>query len=69
MSVESPDQRPPAESTQPLSYQSPPAQPKSQWITDDQPGGRWVVGCLMIAGVAGLVVGGLAGLLWLFLGW
>lgn len=44
----------------PLLYQSPGAHGKSQWITDDQPGGAWLVGCLLVLCGLGAVLGGVA---------
>lgn len=43
-----------------LSYQSPGAHAKSQWITDDQPGGAWLVGCLLVLCGLGAVLGAAA---------
>ncbi len=48
----------------PLPYQSPGAHQQSQWITDDGPGGRWLVGCLIVVSVAGVLVAAVGGLIW-----
>ena len=51
----------------PLPYQSPGAHVRSQWITDDGPGGRWLVGCLIVLSVVGVVAAGIGGVVWFFL--
>lgn len=53
--------------SEPLPYQSPGAHVKSQWITDDGPGGRWLVGCLIVLGVVGAIAGAVGGVVWLVL--
>ena len=59
------DERPPhrrplppaTPSAAPLGYRPPVREPKSQWLTDDQPGGGWlVVGLLVLSGI--VAVGG-----------
>jgi hypothetical protein len=54
---------------QPLPYAAPGVQAKSQWITDGHPGAGFLVGCLMVLGVLGVVVGGIAAVLFFLLGW
>ena len=49
--------RPTAPPATPLEYRPPAHEPKSQWVTDDQPGGGWlVVGLLALSGI--VAVGG-----------
>ncbi len=50
----------------PLPYQSPGAHGKSQWITDDGPGGKWLVGCLIVLSVAGVIVAAIGGVIAFF---
>ena len=52
----------------PLSYQSPGGHAKSQWITDDGPGGNWLVGCLIALSVIGVITAAVAGVVSLFFG-
>jgi hypothetical protein len=64
------DERQPNPAPPPLAYQSPGAHAKSQWITDEGAGGKWLVGCLIVLSVAGAVVAGVVGVAWFFLtGW
>jgi hypothetical protein len=52
----------------PLSYRPAGADQPSQWITDDGPGGRWLVGCLVVLSILGAIVGSAVGLINLFEG-
>ncbi len=52
----------------PLGDASSGAHEKSQWITDDAPGGKWFVGCLIVLSVAGVVAAAIAGVAAFFLG-
>ena len=52
---ESPPAPPPALGPVPLDYQPP--QPKSQWITDDQPAHRWITALMIALYPVGLVIG------------
>ena len=56
----------PPSSQEQLHYQSPGAHQKSQWVTDDGPGGKWLVGCLIVASIVGVVVAGIGGIIWFF---
>jgi hypothetical protein len=53
----------------PLNYQSPGAHQKSQWVTDAQPGGNWMVAALIIASVVGTILAGIGTLMSWYLGW
>jgi hypothetical protein len=53
----------------PLEYRPPGIEPKSQWWTDDQPGGPGGVGCLLVATALGAVVATVIGVLSFFVGW
>ena len=71
MDAPSADQPPPHPTPSPaaLSYQSPGAHQKSQWITDEQASGKVLMGCAIVAAVVAAVLGGIAALVALFLGW
>ncbi len=64
--TDSPERFPRPQMPSPLPYQSPGAQAGSQWITDDGPGGKWLVGCLIVLSVIGAVVATIAGVIWFF---
>ena len=51
-----------------LSYQAPGAQTQSQWITDDGPGGGWLVGCLIAVSVVGAIGAAVLAVLWFVVG-
>ena len=63
-----PDPTPIASSGAPLEYRTPGAEPKSQWITDDQPGHFWLVGCLLVLTALGAVAGAVWGVVSLLAG-
>ena len=52
----------------PLSYRPAAADQPSQWITDDGPGGRWLVGCLIVLSILGAIVAAVAGVISFFFG-
>lgn len=53
----------------PLPYAAPGAHAHSQWITDSHPGGGWLVGCLIVLSVVGVVGGAIVGVAVYLLGW
>ena len=55
-------------SPQRLDYRGPAPEPKSQWITDDHPGGFWVVGCLTVLTALGVIGGAIWGVVALLAG-
>jgi hypothetical protein len=59
---------PPVPPATPLEYRPPGGEPKSQWVTDDQPGGGWLVaGLLVVSGVVA-VGGAILGVLFMISG-
>ena len=68
MADESGNAPPPPGHRQPLEYRTPGAEPRSQWITDDQPGHFWLVGCLLVLTGVGAVGGAVWGIVSLLAG-
>jgi hypothetical protein len=66
MNAKPPYQRPPSG---PLSYHSPGAHQKSQWITDEGVGGRILVIVLIAVSIVAAVGGGIVAVAGFFLGW
>ena len=56
------------QSPQRLDYRGPSPETKSQWITDEHPGGFWIVGCLVVLTALGAIGGGIWGLVSLLAG-
>ena len=52
----------------PLDYQAPGTPGGSQWITDSQPGGKWLVAGLIVLSGVGVVAGAVVWVAWLFVG-
>ena len=59
---------PPPARPEPLGYRAPGTEPKSQWITDDQPGSGWLVGCLLLFTGIGAVGSVVLGAVWFLVG-
>jgi hypothetical protein len=66
--TQTPDGASQAQAPAPLPYAAPGAHQESQWITDDQPGGGWLVGCLIAASVVGAIGAAVLAILWFFVG-
>ena len=66
--TQNPGGAPRARGPAPLLYATPGAHQESQWITDDQPGGGWLVGCLIAASVVGAIGAAVLAVLWFFVG-
>jgi hypothetical protein len=71
MNDPSPHERSPSpQYTGTVSYQSPGAHQKSQWVTDEGAVGKVMVGCLIVASVVGAVLATVGGVIWwYFFGW
>ena len=66
MNTRPPYQRP---TSGPLSYQSPGAHQKSQWVTDEGVFGRVLVLALCVLSVIGAVLGGIIAVIGFVFGW